>query len=312
MSMLLSGGATPFTPTDWAQLRGLIQRQAEATQNLSLPLLPTSATYRFSPPTVTNVRFIVPRRTYEVDANPLLTLYTVSVAASPFVPYDWMRQQQVQVRNIETEQNRLILPTTLAPFSNNQIAVERAPFTPQRQAEALYQNLLLTYRGQMPFFPMEEGLTRPSLIAQRYTDDPAQNLDLTLLSLNPAYAFRSPTVTNVRFIIPRRTYEIDQNLSLTLLSPVSVVPFAPTDWAQLRGVIPRQSEQTQNLSLTLLPTTMRPFVPQKASDDRAPMICVRQYENVQNLSLTLLPSGGAPPVVSVKPKRHLPMMGVGR
>jgi len=271
--------AGPFRPFDWTVPQQAATRRVEnQDQNLALTLLSLNPAYLFRTPTVTNVRAIIPRRTYEVDQNLALTLLPTTLKPLTGNNLDWMRQQQVQVRAIEPEQNRIILPTTMAPFIPQKASDDRAPFIPARPYEDT-ENLLLTLltptaAAASPFVPF--AWERPTITTNRPIDL-QPNLLPTLLSLNPAYAFRSPTVTNVRMIIPRRTHEVDPNLMLTLL-----------------------------------PTTLRPFVPQQSSNDRSPMICVRQSENVQNLCLTLLPSGGVPPVVSVKPKRHLPMMGVGR
>ena len=302
----------PFVPTDWSQLRLAPYRRTEdLSENLLLTILSLNPAYLFRTPTVTNVRAIIPRRTYEGDQNLALTLLPTTlkpltgnnldwmrqqqvqvraiepeqnriILPTTLAPLtkanlDWMRPQQVQVRNIEPEQNRLILPTTMAPFIPQKASDDRSPLIPARPYEDT-ENLLLTLltptAAASPFVPFT--WERPTITTNRPTDL-QPNLLPTLLSLNPAYAFRSPTVTNVRMIIPRRTHEVDPNLMLTLL-----------------------------------PTTLRPFVPEQSDFVRSPMICVRQSENVQNLSLTLLPTSVATPVVSVKPKRHLPMMGVGR
>ena len=305
--------AGPFRPFDWTVPQQAATRRVEnQDQNLALTLLSTAATYLFRDPTVTNVRAIIPRRTYEVDQNLALTLLPTTlkpltgnnldwmrqqqvqvraiepeqnriILPTTLAPLtkanlDWMRPQQVQVRNIEPEQNRLILPTTMAPFIPQKASDDRSPLIPARPYEDT-ENLLLTLltptaAAASPFVPF--AWERPTITTNRPTDL-QPNLLPTLLSLDPAYAFRSPTVTNVRMIIPRRTHEVDPNLMLTLL-----------------------------------PTTLRPFVPEQSDFVRSPMICVRQSKNVQNLSLTLLPTSVISPVVTTKPPRHLPMMGVGR
>jgi hypothetical protein len=228
----------PFVPTDWSQLRLAPYRRTEdLSENLLLTILSLNPTYLFRPPTVTNIRRIIPRRTYEVDQNLALTLLRTTLKPLTGNNLDWMRQQQVQVRAIEPEQNRIILPTTLAPLT----------------------------KANLDWMRPQQVQVRPS--------------------------------------------EATRN---TLILPTTLAPLtkANLDWMRPQQVQVRNIEPEQNR--LILPTTLAPFIPQKASDDRSPFVPQRQYENTQNLSLTLLPTSVAPPVVSVKPKRHLPMMGVGR
>lgn len=269
----------PFVPTDWSQLRLAPYRRTEdLSENLLLTILSLNPTYLFRPPTVTNIRRIIPRRTYETDQNLLLSL----------------------------------LPTTLRPFIPEQSDFVRPWFTAFRQLDPQSQNLLLTLLAQtaaaIPFTPTDWTQLR-GVITRRYED--SRNLLLTLLptTLKPL------TAQNVDWQRPQyvqpRTMEATQNRIIlpTTMAPLNIQkasddrsPFVPQ----------RQYEDSQNLLLTLLSTTMRPFVPEQSDFVRSPMMPQRQYEDSQNLSLTLLSTSVIPPVVNAIPKRHLPMMGVGR
>ena len=285
---LLPTTLAPFTKSnvDWMRQQQVQVRSIEAQQNLLITLQSLNPTFLFRDPTVTNVRYITPRRTYEVDQNLALTLLTTTLAPFTRNNLDWMRQQQVQIRSIEPEQNRIILPTTLAPLvlANDDTSRLRSITRHQETAE---QNLLLTVPPLTlaPFTTNNLDWMRQQQVQVR-SSEPEQNRSILSTTLAPF------TTNNLDWMrqqqVQVRSDDEPQNLLLTLLAPsvVAATPFVATTWEQRTVMVGRLVNETTNLLLSLLPTTLAPFV--NENWPAPPRITPRAEDPYQNLLLTLL------------------------
>lgn len=103
------------------------------------------------------------------------------------------------------------------------------------------------------------------------------------------YLGRPLTIVNVRRAVNARPVESELNLLLTLLAAAAVTaPFVQQadQWVRPQFTPSRYPDAVQNLLLTLLPTTLAPFI--NEAEAKPVELAKRQHEATQNLLLTLL------------------------